>query len=108
MRGSREPWEIQLDDCIEDLQALGPDMLSKKLIVEKGGKEIEKSGKRGSNKSFGVAFAKRGQRYVQLARVVMSKKRCFVNDFLTKYIRILIKRDYLILLDATHNSNALQ
>jgi len=108
MRGSRESWEIQLNDCIEDLQALESNMLFEKLIVEKSDKEIEKSDKRESNKSFGVALAKRGQRYVQLARVVMLKKRCFVNDFLIEYIRILIKRDYLILLDVTHNSNALQ
>lgn len=47
MRGSREPWEIQLGDCHEFLQALGPDLLSEKLVVENGGKEVEKDGKGG-------------------------------------------------------------
>jgi hypothetical protein len=108
MRGSRESWEVQLDDCHEFLQALGSDMLSEKLVVEKGGKEVEKGGKGGSNKSFGIAFAKRGQRYHQFEGVIMSEERCFVSDFLTEHIRTLIRRGHLILLDVTHNTNILQ
>ncbi len=75
-------------------------MLSEKLVVEKGDKEVEKDGKGRSNKSFGIAFAKRGQRYHQFLGVVMSEKRCFVNDFLTEQIRTLTRRGHLILLDA--------
>lgn len=75
-------------------------MLSEKFVVEKGDKEVEKDSKGRSNKSFGVALAKRDQRYHQFLGVVMSEKRCFVNDFLTEHIRTLTRRGHLILLDA--------